>query len=727
MKKSIYYLIFTLTVVLIFFTIILATVGIESNKFNNLISKKINQTNNNLNLQLTTIKYKLDIREISLFLDTNNPKINYRNSVVPVENIRVYVDFLSLIKSEPKIKKINITLKQLDIKQLKKISINFKPSNLTSYINNKIIEGKLNAKLEIYLDNNNLLDNFIAKGLVSNLKAKIIDDLKVEKTNFSFFADKTDVLVKNIFSKLGPIEITEGDLRLNLSSEILIESNFKTDLKYNRKLEDNVSFIKNFKYGENINFLNASLKNSFNINFDNTYKVKKYDYQSNGKISKATYNFKKPLQNNFFNEKINELSLIDSEIKTNFNNQKKTTSISGKYSINKDDSQSFSLENIISKDLLNLKVKADYSKPLEFEIINYKKPNKSIANISLDLNKQNDLIAVNNIKLKDGNNLILIEGVDFDKNRFLSLKKILVKTFNKGKKNNDFLITYGKKIIIKGSNFDARNLPKFFNQKTEKKNFSRINKEIEIDFTNIIAPLSESLKNFKLIGKIERGKFNKISSKGDFGENKYLDITLKNNFENNKKYLEIYSDLTKPLLTEYSFFKGLVGGKLLYTSVIDEDSSTSKLKIENFKLINAPGVVKLLSLSDLGGLADLAEGEGLSFDTLEIIMEKNKDLLKLKEILALGPSISVLMEGYQNSTTTSLRGTLVPAKTLNKMISKIPILGDIIIPKEIGEGLFGISFKIKGPPGKTKTSINPIRTITPRFLQKIIDKNKKTK
>ena len=727
MKKSIYYLIFTLTVVLIFFTIILATVGIESNKFNNLISKKINQTNNNLNLQLTTIKYKLDIREISLFLDTNNPKINYRNSVVPVENIRVYVDFLSLIKSEPKIKKINITLKQLDIKQLKKISINFKPSNLTSYINNKIIEGKLNAKLEIYLDNNNLLDNFIARGLVSKLKAKIIDDLKLEKTNFSFIADKTDVLVKNIFSKLGPIEITEGDLRLKLSSDFLIESNFKTDLKYNRKLKDNISFIKSFKYGENIDFLNASLKNSLNINFDNTYKVKKYEYKSNGKISKATYNFKKPLQNNFFNEKINELSLIDSEIKTNFNNQKKTTSISGKYSINKDDSQSFSLENIISKDLLNLKVKADYSKPLEFEIINYKKPNKSIANISLDLNKQNDLIAVNNIKLKDGNNLILIEGVDFDKNRFLSLKKILVKTFNKGKKNNDFLITYGKKIIIKGSNFDARNLPKFFNQKTEKKNFSRINKEIEIDFTNIIAPLSESLKNFKLIGKIERGKFNKISSKGDFGENKYLDITLKNNFENNKKYLEIYSDLTKPLLTEYSFFKGLVGGKLLYTSVIDEDSSTSKLKIENFKLINAPGVVKLLSLSDLGGLADLAEGEGLSFDTLEIIMEKNKDLLKLKEILALGPSISVLMEGYQNSTTTSLRGTLVPAKTLNKMISKIPILGDIIIPKEIGEGLFGISFKIKGPPGKTKTSINPIRTITPRFLQKIIDKNKKTK
>ena len=148
----------------------------------------------------------------------------------------------------------------------------------------------------------------------------------------------------------------------------------------------------------------------------------------------------------------------------------------------------------------------------------------------------------------------------------------------------------------------------------------------------------------------------------------------------------------------------------------------------NFKVVNAPGVIKLLSLADLGGLADLAEGEGLSFDVLEIDMEKNKDGLKLNEILALGPSMSVLIEGYQDTSgLTSLRGTLVPAKTLNKMISKIPVIGDIVIPKEVGEGLFGISFKMKGPPGKIETTINPIKTITPRFIQKIIDRKKTTK
>ena len=82
--------------------------------------------------------------------------------------------------------------------------------------------------------------------------------------------------------------------------------------------------------------------------------------------------------------------------------------------------------------------------------------------------------------------------------------------------------------------------------------------------------------------------------------------------------------------------------------MIDGSKANSKLKIENFKVINAPGVIKLLALADLKGLVDLAEGEGISFDVLEIDMEKNENLLKLNEILALGPSMSVLMEGYQD-------------------------------------------------------------------------------
>ena len=77
-------------------------------------------------------------------------------------------------------------------------------------------------------------------------------------------------------------------------------------------------------------------------------------------------------------------------------------------------------------------------------------------------------------------------------------------------------------------------------------------------------------------------------------------------------------------------FKGLTGGKLLFSSIFEKDSSSSKLTIENFKVVNAPGMVKIFSLADLGGLADLAEGEGISFDTLEIGMEKKDGFFKIE-------------------------------------------------------------------------------------------------
>ncbi len=727
MKKIISILILIISLIFISLITILSTVGIETNKLNNLISKKIIETNNNIELKLSTINFKLDIKEISLFVETKNPQINYRTIKIPAKNIRVYLDFISILKTKIKIKKINLVIKQLDIQQLKKISVAFKPSNFTSFLNNKIKKGKLNTEIAIYFDKKNSLNNFIARGSVFNLTTEITNDINLEKTSFSFFLDKSDILLKNILGRVGPIKITEGDLKLKISPEILLETNFKSKLKYDKRSINFTKLIKEYEFFKDIISLEADLNNSFTINFDETYRVKKYNYKNNGKILKANLYFKKPLENLFSNEKIENLSLIDSEFKSNFTSKKKTLSILGKYSLNEDIPLAFNLSNIMDDKLLKLKVDADYKKALEFELINYKKKKNKVANISLNLNRQNDIINIKKLELLDGANKFFIENIVFKKNKFSSLKKISVNTEKDGKINNNFSISYGEKIFIKGLKFDASNLPKILSQETGKNKFTNINKDIIIDFTNVLAPLTENLQNFKLIGKIEKGKFTKISSKGDFGSNNFLDISMKEDPNSKKRYLEIYSDLTRPLLTEFSFFKGLSGGKLLYSSTIDANNSSSKLTIENFNLINAPGVVKLLSLADLGGLADLAEGEGLSFDILEINMEKNNDLLNIKEILALGPSISVLMEGYQNSEITSIKGTLVPAKTLNKIISKIPIIGDLIIPKEVGEGLFGISFKMKGPPGKIKTSINPIRTLTPRFIQKIIDKKKKTK
>ena len=51
--------------ILIFLTLtILSTVGIETNKFNNLIYNKINQSNNDIKLDLNKIKFKMILKKL---------------------------------------------------------------------------------------------------------------------------------------------------------------------------------------------------------------------------------------------------------------------------------------------------------------------------------------------------------------------------------------------------------------------------------------------------------------------------------------------------------------------------------------------------------------------------------------------------------------------------------------------------------------------------------------
>ena len=725
---------FTILISLIFIFLIsivsaLLTIGIETERFNKLILNKINQIDNKINVKINTIKFKLDINEFSLFLETSEPNIFYRDILIPTEKIKVYVDFFSIIKTKPKIKRINILSKKLNIKDLKNINVVIKPSNLKSFLKNNVKNGNLILDLAFYLDTNNSIDNFIVRGQVTNFNSKIFKEIFLQDTRFEFFGDKSIILFKKINGEINGILVKDGDIKLTVSPEISIISNFNSDIKYQNSLKNGYSkLLKKFENLREITEIEAVLKNNLKINFDKTYKIKDYNLSSRGEIIKGSLKIENPLSSEILQEKIDQFSIIDTDLKIDFDSKSKNFSLSGKYSTEIEKFLNYNIKGNIEKDFSRYEIDAEIDKKIDIKQINYSKKENLISNLSLIFEISKKKLNLKKLLFVEDNNKILVDDLLISKGKPLTFKRISTKTYKEGSINNDFLITVDKKIKIKGSKFDATNLPKIITTKNKNNNFSNFSKEIEIDLDNVIAPLSENLKNFKLIGYLDKGEFAKISAKGDFGKNNFLDISLKNDKKKNRRYLEIYSDLTSPLLTEFKFFKGLSEGKLLYTSIINGKDFNSKLKIEDFKVTNAPGLIKLLSLADLGGLADLAKGEGLSFDSLEIEMSREKGFLKIIEILALGPSISVLMEGYRDQNEiTSLRGTLVPAKNLNKLISKIPIIGDIVIPKDVGEGLFGISFKMKGPPGRIKTSINPIRTLTPRFIQKIVDRKKKVK
>ena len=194
-------------------------------------------------LKLKKIKFKIDIKKVSLFLNTDEPTLIYGNQDLPIQNIKVYLDFKSFFQAKPIIKTMNLETKEIQINELKKILINSKPSNLTSFIINNVNDGKLITNIEFFFNNNFEITNFIAKGEIKKAKTIINRDLMMEDINFEFFADRSDILIKNIFSKSNGVTISEGNLQIQKDNLIKIKSDFFTNTEINNVNSKNFSFF----------------------------------------------------------------------------------------------------------------------------------------------------------------------------------------------------------------------------------------------------------------------------------------------------------------------------------------------------------------------------------------------------------------------------------------------------------------------------------------------------
>jgi hypothetical protein len=198
--------------------------------------------------------------------------------------------------------------------------------------------------------------------------------------------------------------------------------------------------------------------------------------------------------------------------------------------------------------------------------------------------------------------------------------------------------------------------------------------------------------------------------------------------DKDKKTLQLISDRARPFIKNFDFIKGFEDGKLEYESIISKKGSNSNLKITDFKVSKVPALAKLLTLASLQGIADTLSGEGIRFESFEMKSNSEGNVINIEDALAIGPAISILLEGYvDKGKIVSLRGTLVPATKLNSIIASIPVVGNILVGKKIGEGVVGVSFKMKGPPKAIKTTVNPIKTLTPRFIVRAIEKLKRPK
>ena len=164
------------------------------------------------------------------------------------------------------------------------------------------------------------------------------------------------------------------------------------------------------------------------------------------------------------------------------------------------------------------------------------------------------------------------------------------------------------------------------------------------------------------------------------------------------------------------------GGRLAVDAVYDDTKPSAPLsgtaRLENFTVLNAPILGKLLQAVTIYGVVDALRGPGLGFTDMILPFRWEGGVLQLTEARAFSASLGITARGRIDTGRKALdiAGTVVPAYVLNSLLGRIPLVGRLF-SNERGGGLVAVDYTLRGPLADPAVGINPLSALTPGFLR----------
>ena len=714
------------------FCVYLSVYGINTDKLNGIINEKISQRDSDFDIKLNKIKIFLDIGSFKLEAKTKNPIIFYKKNKIELQSISTVLPLLSIFTQEAKIENVKFITKKNKVKDLIEFGRGFQNTPQLFILKKMVKSGDISIEAKInFSEDGSILKDYVIDGDLENVNLRLLNKDIIENIKFGFILKNNDYVIYNASSFYQDIKFKSDEIRIKeKDNAFLINGNISTSkddlsLKTISKIfQLDFESIKNDK-------IVFSSNNKFS--FELSKKFKFSNIKANSKFNIESLEYLNSSLKEFLPGYKNGMKFENNVINLDYQNGNYKISGDSRLNINEDiDSLSYSIDKKKDKTFF----KTDFevkNNALNFELLNYTKKKGVKSNLIVEgvVNKDNSVF-LNKINFAESKNLIKVKNINFNsKKKLKRIDQIDIDLVNNNDQNSQLNIKRKKSnYSVNSKIFDGTKiLDRILFSKSDGNFldvFEKLNSKITINFNTIYITNEDYLTNFKADIIVNNNQIKDLILSSQFSTKEDLKLSIKTN-SNNERITDLFAGNAKPLVKKYDFIKGFEGGYLKFDSIEKNKVSNSNLKIFDFKLKEVPALTKLLTLASLQGIADLLTGEGIRFNEFEMIFNNKEGLMTIEEIYSLGPSISILMDGYiQKDDLVSLRGTLVPATTVNKVIGSIPVIGDLLVGKKAGEGVFGVSFKIKGYPDDLKTTVNPIKTLTPRFITRTLEKIKKT-
>ena len=332
MRKYLIYSIASILGITLFAIIYLSIYGVKTEKFNNLIIDKVKKIDEKLLLNISDVFLKLNIKEKSINIDTQNASLHINEEFINLDKINLSLDILKYFKKENSIKNIRILSKKNKIKNITDFLNSYKFSIPRLIIYNQIKYGNIEFTLNVNVnDNSKNKITYDVKGKISEGRLNVFDNIKIKDINFNFYIkdnkydfkkasfnyqdvkfNSKEILIKKFnktFEIEGDVESNKGPIDRNTISKIfninldvlenkkiLAKTNNKFKFIINAKRElKNLDLVSKIDFKEILinkkiqnlisfqdGFININYKKNFlNIDIDSGYSFIKDEYKNN--------------------------------------------------------------------------------------------------------------------------------------------------------------------------------------------------------------------------------------------------------------------------------------------------------------------------------------------------------------------------------------------------------------------------------------------------------------
>jgi len=733
MIKNFLRILISILVLFSIFIVYFTYFGITTSKFNSIIKDQIRKQNDNIDIDLKKVKLHLDLKNISIKIKTKNPKIILKNSdELKLNEISSNVSISSYFKNKFAIENLSIKSKNNKISSYLNFYIHTNSSLKLIFLNQFIKRGMAQINVDLNFDDlGQVKSDYILSGKISDAELNFPTKTSIKNLNLNFNAEKNIYKFEKILFRFNKINFNSDFLEVKQKNDEYI---FKGNLKNKKdKINKEIIYLIFNDDLKNFNFTNTKFESISKFSFDLNKKFKIKNLKIDSKLNLNDFLLKYDLNKikNYVTEYKDIINLKENKLNINYSNKRFSINGSSEFYIDKN------FKNIIEFQIEKNKNKTNFKtfvnlKNLDLKVndISYNKTKNDKANLSIEGFVNKNKLFLKSINFIENKNKILLKNLEVINNKISNIDEVRFDFLS----HNDFmnqinLIKKDGNLNLIGNSFDSMQLIKNISNSEKDNNFfdifDNLNSKIKINISEVKLDDINTVNDLKGSLEIKDSKIYDLDLNANFSNNEKLFVSIKTQ-NDNSTVTTFYSDRAKPFVKKYKFIKGFEDGNLDFSSKKINNISKSKLIIDNFKVQEVPVLAKILTLASLQGIADLLTGEGVRFTDFEMVYSKKGGLMTIHEIYAIGPAISIMMEGYvESKKLISLRGTLVPATTINRSISSIPLIGDLLVGKKVGEGVFGVSFKIKGPPKNLKTKVNPIKTLTPRFITRTLEKIKK--